>query len=133
MTTASLATKVKRLETLARTRTATGENPLLARLRADPANTMRLAGLESDHWQAELIRSDAPRTLLLATRQGGKSTAVGALALYEAMARPGSLVLLPSPSERQSAELFLKVTTAYDGLGQPVPARKRTELSLSLV
>jgi len=42
-------------------------------------------------------------------------------------------VLLLAPAERQSAELAAKVFAYYDALGQPVPARKRTELQLHLV
>jgi hypothetical protein len=46
---------------------------------------------------------------------------------------PGALVLLLSPSERQSGELAAKVFEFYDVLGQPIPARKRTELQLQLI
>jgi hypothetical protein len=40
---------------------------------------------------------------------------------------------LLSPSERQSGELAAKVFRLYDAAGQPVAARKRTELQLHLV
>jgi hypothetical protein len=70
---------------------------------------------------------------MLASRQVGKSTVAAALALREALLRPGSLVLLLSPSERQSGELALKTFGFYDALGAPVRARKRTELQLHLV
>jgi hypothetical protein len=70
---------------------------------------------------------------VLCSRQAGKSTAAAALALAEALCRPRSLVLLLSPSERQSGELAMKVFGYYDALGRPVPARKRTELQLHLV
>jgi hypothetical protein len=49
------------------------------------------------------------------------------------MLTPRSLILLLSPSERQSGELAAKVFSFYDAAGQPVPARKRTELQLHLV
>jgi len=42
-----------------------------------------------------------------------------ALALREALVRPGSLVLLLSPSLRQSTELFRKVLNLFTALGRP--------------
>jgi Terminase large subunit, T4likevirus-type, N-terminal len=93
---------------------------------------MGRAGLTPDPWQQAVLRSASSRVLLLCTRQAGKSTTAAALALNEALLRPRSLVLLLSPSERQSGELATKVFTFYDALGQPVPARKRTELQLHL-
>jgi hypothetical protein len=55
------------------------------------------------------------------------------LALREALLRPNSLVLLLSPSERQSAELFNdKVMRLYNGLGRPVGASRETELGFVL-
>jgi phage terminase large subunit-like protein len=46
--------------------------------------------------------------LLNCSRQSGKSTVAASLAVYEALALPGALVLLLSPSLRQSQELFRK-------------------------
>ena len=61
-----------------------------------------------DPWQARLLRSRAPWILLNCCRQSGKSTTTAALALHTAIYDPG-LVLLVSPSLRQSRELFSKV------------------------
>jgi hypothetical protein len=105
---------------------------LLERLRQDPGLIMRAAGLVPDPWQERLLRSRSPRVLTMTTRQGGKSSTVAAVALAEALLKPGSLTLLLSPSERQSGELAQKMFGYYDALGQPVPARKRTELQLHL-
>ncbi|HYT90011.1 MAG TPA: terminase family protein [Gemmataceae bacterium] len=105
---------------------------MLAELRQDPARLMTLAGLLPDPWQAALLRGSFKRVLLLASRQVGKSQTSAALALLEALLRPRSLVLLLSPSERQSGELAAKVFAYYDALGAPVPTRKRTELQLHL-
>lgn len=101
-------------------------------LRLDPTLALRLAGLSPDPWQAELLRSTAPRELLLCTRSAGKSTAAAALALNEALLRSASLVLLFSPTERQSGELAQKVWGLYEALACPIPATKRTELQLHL-
>ncbi len=70
---------------------------------------------------------------MLACRQGGKSTASAALALREALLTPRSLVLLLSPTQRQSGELFRdKLLRLYDALDRPVPAARETALTLEL-
>lgn len=78
-------------------------------------------GDQPDPWQRAVLRSDAPRLLLNCCRQSGKSTTVAALALHTALFSPDSLVLLLSPSQRQSGELFRKVADQYQALGRPVP------------
>src|SRR5205085_1966281 len=68
-------------------------------------------------------------------RQAGKSEAAAALALHTALLQPGALVLLLSPSERQSGELAAKVFHLYDrarAAGTALPAIKRTALQLHL-
>src|SRR4029077_8011288 len=62
---------------------------------------------EPDPWQARLLRSCAPWILLNCCRQSGKSTTTPAVALHTALYDPG-LILLVSPSLRQSKELFAK-------------------------
>ena len=63
-------------------------------------------GFEADEWQGGLLRSSARWTLVLCSRQAGKSTTAAVLALHTALHRPGSLVLLVAPSLRQAGELF---------------------------
>jgi hypothetical protein len=74
-----------------------------------------------DPWQTTLLRSPCKRLLLLCSRQAGKSTTAAALALLTALLRPGSLILLLSPTLRQSGELFRKVQELYRALGRPIP------------
>jgi hypothetical protein len=66
-------------------------------------------GFLPDPWQAQVLRSRAPWILLNCCRQSGKSTTTAAVALHTALYDPG-LILLVSPSLRQSKELFAKVT-----------------------
>jgi hypothetical protein len=47
---------------------------------------------------------------------------VAALALHTAIFHRDSLVLLFSPSQRQSHELFRKVLEAYNAVGRPIPS-----------
>jgi hypothetical protein len=98
----------------------------------DPALMMERLGLEPDRWQRSVLRSTADRLLLLCCRQSGKSTTTAILALHTALFQAGSLILLLSPSLRQSGELFRKVAGFYAELGRPVPPARETALSLSL-
>jgi hypothetical protein len=62
-----------------------------------------------DDWQRKFLRSTAKQLIFNITRQGGKSTVAAALALHTAVYMAGSLILLVSPSLRQSRELFAKI------------------------
>jgi len=100
---------------------------------ADPARLLVDAGLDPDPWQARLLRDPWTRALLLIARQTGKSQVAGALALVEALTRPRSLVLLLSPTLRQSGELFRdKLLPLWRTLGKPLQTRPPTQLSLEL-
>lgn len=98
----------------------------------DPVVFSRLAGIDPDPWQAELLRSTAPRTLLNCSRQIGKSTTTGTLAVWTAFYQPGALVLMVSPGLRQSGELFRKAISVYRALDKTVPADAETLLRLEL-
>ena len=73
-----------------------------------PVELARRSGLEPDPWQRAVLESRATRILLNCCRQSGKSTITALLAVHTAYFRAGSLVLLLSPSLRQSGELFEK-------------------------
>jgi hypothetical protein len=70
--------------------------------------------------------------LLLCSRQAGKSTITSILAVHTALYEPGALVLLLSPTLRQSGELFKKCTAVYGTIGRPVPPESETALQLTL-
>lgn len=101
-------------------------------LALDPVAFAAAAGVTADPWQAEVLRSTAPRILLNVTRQGGKSTTVATLALHTAIYEPGALVLMVSPTQRQSGELFRKALAVYRALGRPVDAQSESALQLEL-
>jgi hypothetical protein len=75
--------------------------------------------MEPDPWQAAVLASDAARIHITASRQIGKSEVAAALAVKTAVAEAPALVLLVSPTLRQSAELFRKVRAFYDALTRP--------------
>src|SRR5713101_3127677 len=64
-------------------------------------------GFRPDPWQSQVLRSPARWILLNCCRQSGKSTTTALVALHTAIYDPG-LILLVSPSLRQSKELFAK-------------------------
>jgi hypothetical protein len=104
-------------------------------LSLDPSLILRAQGLDPDPWQRQFLLCADRQVLLNCCRQSGKSTATAARALHTALFLPRSLVLLLSPTQRQSAELFRKLRDAYDALGRPLPAvadaRSQSRLELA--
>lgn len=92
----------------------------LAALALDPSLIMEAQGMTADPWQQEFLLSQDRLVLLNCSRQSGKSSVVAALALHTALFQRDSLVLLFSPSQRQSHELFRKILDAYNACGRPV-------------
>ena len=99
----------------------------------DPGSILRARGLIPDPWQQQILLGTDRQILLNCSRQSGKSTTVAALALHTALCRPGSLILLLSPSLRQSLELFRKVIECYAPIVRPIDtlAFNQTRLELA--
>jgi len=77
---------------------------------ADPVEfAVRRLDFSPDPWQGDVLRSQAGKLLMNCCRQSGKSTVTAILALHEALFKLDQLILLLSPSLRQSRELFRKV------------------------
>jgi len=130
LTRSALVRRLACLEAVAQNQQAT---PAIGLLKQDPAQLLMQGGIHPDPWQEKLLRSEAARVLLLCARQTGKSTVAAALALRVALLRAPALVLLLSPTLRQSGELFRdKVMRLYHGLGRPVPAVQRSSLTMGL-
>jgi hypothetical protein len=70
-------------------------------------------GIVPDDWQRDLLRQQPRRALLLCSRQSGKSTVAGLMGLHKALYESSSLVLIVSPSLRQSGEMFRSVMGYY--------------------
>lgn len=87
-----------------------------------------------DPWQERALRWNGKRLLLNCCRQSGKSTTAAILALHRALFYPASLVLLVSPSLRQSSELFRKVQDMLKTLpqGQQPELVEDNKLSLTM-
>jgi Terminase large subunit, T4likevirus-type, N-terminal len=78
-------------------------------------------GIVPDAWQAKLLRTCTTvrvmlRALLLCSRQSGKSTVTALIALWVALYEAPALVVIVSPSQRQSAEMFRTIMGFYSKL-----------------
>lgn len=98
----------------------------------DPARLLRGAGLQPDPFQEEICRSEKD-TLVLVSRQGGKTTAAGCAAAHHAVYQPGSTTVILASVQRQAvevlrhAERFLRV--AVPGLEPTSSTETRIELA----
>jgi DEAD/DEAH box helicase len=108
----------------------------LAAFRGDPAAFARACGVTLDDWQTAVLQSDAKRIAILASRQSGKTLCAAVLALYQCVYHAGSLVLIVSPTLKQSQESFQQVRDLLNGLALTselhVPADGESALSLRL-
>jgi hypothetical protein len=107
------------------------KNQVIA-LALNPALILQARGLKTDPWQRDLLLAPQRQLLLNCSRQSGKSTVVAALALHTALFYPNALVLLLSPSLRQSGEIFRKVLEAHHSLGRPLATRRGSQSRLEL-
>jgi hypothetical protein len=104
----------------------------LALEKSDACLMARRAGLAPDQWQRDLLRSDARQMILLCSRQSGKSTITSIVGLHTALYQENSLVLLLSPSLRQSQELFKKLKDFYNAIQTPLLPQPVEESSLRI-
>ena len=99
----------------------------------DPVALARDAGIEPDPWQAELLEQRPKRCLMLCSRQSGKTEVAIHLGLWTALYEAPALVLIVSPSQRQSQEVFRRLMIAYgklkDVLGLAQESALRAEIS----
>jgi len=78
-------------------------------------------GITLDDWQREVLSSTAREIIMLASRQSGKSMTAALLALHRTAYSPGSLVLVVSPTERQS-KLLLRTFKMFNRALPNAPA-----------
>ena len=103
----------------------------MVKAKSDPATFARLdLGIEPDSWQESFLRSESPRIILNCSRQSGKSSTAAILALWEAIYKPRSVILLDSPSLRQSQELMGKFSEYLSSLDESVKLDSDTKLSV---
>ena len=89
-------------------------------------------GFEPDERQMEVLRSRAKRAILNCTRQWGKSTTAAVMAVHRAHTEDGCVVLVASPSARQSAELVAKARGLLLSMGIAAHGDGHNDISLQL-
>ncbi len=82
----------------------------------DPCILARDCGITPDTIQAELLTTTARKTLVCCCRQWGKSTITAIVALHEALYAAPAMVVVISPSQPQSTELFKKIHGFWEEL-----------------
>ena len=87
----------------------------------DPLAFAASVSFVPDPWQRRVLTSPGKRLLLNCSRQSGKSTVAALAALHQAHFHPGSLVLLVSPTLRQSRSFSARCRSSPRGC--PLPRR----------
>lgn len=102
-------------------------------IHGDPSKIM-YHGLNSDpdDWQKDLLRKQPQQSLLLCSRQAGKSTTSAALVAYQALYTPKSLVLIVSKAFRQAEELFRVVRTCIGNISYHSEIIRENQTTLEL-
>ena len=89
-------------------------------------------GFVPDEAQARVLGSTSKRGILNCTRQWGKSTVAAIKALHTALGTRDGLVIVASPSERQSGEFLDKAARMARKLGIKARGDGKNDLSLLL-
>jgi hypothetical protein len=93
----------------------------------DPVLLAQDCGLDPDAIQIELLRSTSRRIIVNACRQFGKSSVSALLAVWACLYDAPSRVVLISPSQQQSGELYKKCLTFLERLpGVPLAKQSST-------
>ena len=102
-------------------------------LALDPTIIFQRAGMQPDSWQRDILFDEDDWWLLLCCRQAGKTVTIASLALYVAMTKPGALILILTPSQRQSVEVLRQVSAFYLAVhGAPLQEDHITTLKVEL-
>ena len=91
-----------------------------------------VVGWTADAWQAKLLRNQDRQIALNCGRQVGKSSAVAVLASHTAVFDAESLILLIAPSQRQSRELAIKVSSCLGSIEPHEELEESQKLSITL-
>jgi hypothetical protein len=97
-----------------------------------PVELAERCGIRPDNWQEGLLNSEDKQVILLCARQTGKSTVSALIALHRALYTPFSLVLVLSPSQRQSQEFYRKIRDSYNLLTGVPELTQESSLKLEL-
>jgi hypothetical protein len=88
----------------------------------------RDCGIEPDAVQAQLLTTTSRKALVCCCRQWGKSTTTAIAALWECLYAAPAMVIVISPSQPQSTELFKKIHGFWEKL-PGAPAAEQESLT----
>lgn len=83
----------------------------------DPVRFAAAGGFAAEPWQADLMRSRSRRVHVCCSRQVGKTTTTAWKSLHVATYTPSSLVLIISPTQRQSSEMLKTIKSMHRAIG----------------
>lgn len=89
-------------------------------------------GFHPDPVQAQILQTASQRVLVNCSRQWGKSTVVALRAAWQALAQPGSLILVVSRGEKQSGEFVAKAARFLRAAGHRLKHDRGNRISLVL-
>jgi terminase large subunit-like protein len=98
----------------------------------DPTLLATDCGIEPDAVQRRLLTTTSRKTIVNCCRQWGKSTTTAVLAVHEALYAAPAMIVLVSPSQPQSTELFRKVHRFWEQLEGVPDAEQESLTRLSL-
>lgn len=98
----------------------------------DPTLFAEAAAIVCDPWQAGLLRVMPRRGLLLCSRQSGKTTVTAVMALHVAKYTPDALIVVVSPSQRQSAEMLRTIRLLHAKIEGEAPLGAESILKIEM-
>jgi hypothetical protein len=98
----------------------------------DPVILARDCRINPDAVQAKILTSNSSRLLLNCSRQWGKSTTAALIALHVALYDAPAMIVLISPSQPQSTELFKKIHGFWAKLAGAPKAEQETLTKMQL-
>lgn len=98
----------------------------------DPVAFAHRVHFAPESWQASLLRSTSRRVLVACARQVGKTSTTAIRAVHQAVYSPDSLVLVISPSQRQSDELLRRCRSVYRAAGRPLKTTVESHQQIEL-
>lgn len=98
----------------------------------DPVLLAQDCGIQPDPVQARLLTSTSHKVLVNCCRQWGKSTSTALVALHAALYSAPAMIVLVSPSQPQSTELFKKIHGFWERLPGAPEARQESLTRMEL-
>lgn len=98
----------------------------------DPVLLASDCGIDPDPVQAGLLTTVSHKVLVNCCRQWGKSATTGLIALHEALYAAPAMIILVSPSQPQSTELFKKIHGFWEQLPGASTARQESLTRMEL-